>query len=198
MEHLPADFDFLGRGHVRLVDETDIRLLEWHGGPDLRSFYDKLWEGHQTGELTVLIADVNQYPVGQIVIHWSGKPAHSEFPDQQSLRVHPAFRGFGLGTCLIKASERLVAAQGYSHVGLSVGVENHKARRLYERLGYSVIGTEYEDVWSYTDFAGVEIVLREMVLDLVKKLNPDVEDFSSAALHKTALPSPVVEAIGVK
>lgn len=187
MDHLPADFDFLGRGHVRLVNETDIRLLEWHGGPDLRSFYDKIWAGHLAGDVTVLIADVNHYPVGQIVIHWSGKPAHSDFPDQQSLRVHPAFRGFGVGTALIEASERLVAAANFSHVGLSVGVENQKARRLYERLGYQVLGEAYEDHWSYTNLAGEEVAMSEVVLDMIKKLDFDDDLSASTALRKNPL-----------
>lgn len=170
MSHLPAAFQVAEIGHIRLLLPSDLRELEWHGGPDLRSFYEEMWRLHERGEATVLVAEFNRYPVGQLVIHWSGKPGHLGFPDQQSLRVHPAFRGMGLGTALIEASEYTVRQAGHAKIGLSVNVLNDKARKLYERLGYTVIGEAYEDKWSYVDAAGAEIVCTETVLDMVKPL----------------------------
>lgn len=167
---LPVPFPFSGQFSIRLLANADIPLLEWHGGADLRTFYHDLWQFHQTGEATVLIADLNGFPAGQIVIHWSGKPAHLDFPDQQSLRVHPMLRGFGVGSRLIETSEQFVAGRGYKSVGLSVSVENHAARRLYERLGYGVIGESYEDRWSFVNARGETVEIQEIVVDLVKKL----------------------------
>jgi len=166
----PVEFSFTGHGTIRLLSHVDLRCLEWHGGLDLRSFYDHLWESHASGLCTVLVADISGYAAGQIVIHWAGKPAHLDFPDQQSLRVHPAFRGLGLGTRLIEASESYVRTKGFARVGLSVGVHNHGAKRLYQRLGYEAITGPYEDRWSYTDALGRSVLVTETVFDMVKIL----------------------------
>lgn len=166
----PQEFSFAGHGTIRFIAASDLPALEWHGQADLRQFYHQLYDHHCNGTSTALIADINGFPAGQILIHWSGKPAHLDFPDQQSLRVHPAFRGVGLGSRLIRASEGFVASRGYANVGLSVNVANENARRLYERLGYNTLSTPYEDQWRYINAAGEEVVVTETVLDMVKAL----------------------------
>jgi ribosomal protein S18 acetylase RimI-like enzyme len=155
-------------GTIRSARDSDIPVLEWHGGPDLRSFYQACWKAHLNGDSTLLIADWNDYPVGQVVIVWGGKANHPHFPDLQSLRVHPAFRGQKIGTLLIEAAEKLIEERGHHRIGLSVGVDNPHAQRLYERLGYSRLGEVYEDCWSYYDSSGKEIIQTERVIDLVK------------------------------
>lgn len=155
---------------VRRLQERDVRPLEWHGGPDLRSFYEWQWNQHCTGALCTLVADFNGYPIGQGSIHWQGKPTHPHIPDIQSLRVMDAFRGLGIGSQLLRASERLVLAQGFSKLSLAVGIENPAARRLYERLGYQLVGEPYNDIWHYVNAQGQRIQMEELVIDLVKSL----------------------------
>ena len=161
---------------IRPLDATDGLALEWHGGPNLRSFYDGQWESHQAGEISVIIAasDValgENFPVGQAAIHWNGKPTHPQIPDIQSVRVHPDFRGLGLGSRLLLECEKLVSARGHDQVSLSVALDNTSARRLYERLDYQVVGAPYCDVWFYADAAGKSIRVEETVWDMVKSLN---------------------------
>ncbi|MBV9471078.1 MAG: GNAT family N-acetyltransferase, partial [Abitibacteriaceae bacterium] len=155
---------------VRRLQEQDVRLLEWHGGPDLRSFYEWQWDQHCIGALCTLVADFNGYPIGQGSIHWQGKPTHPHIPDIQSLRVMDAFRGLGIGSQLLRASERLVLAQGFSKLSLAVGIENPAARRLYERLGYRLAGEPYNDIWHYINAQGERVQIEELVVDLVKVL----------------------------
>jgi ribosomal protein S18 acetylase RimI-like enzyme len=155
-------------GTIRPARVSDLPSLEWHGGPDLRSFYQKSWQAHQNGTSTLLVADWNDFPVGQVVVVWGGKANHPYFPDLQSLRVHPAFRGQKIGSCLLEAAEKLSAARGHHRVGLSVGIDNPQAQRLYERLGYERLGEPYDDSWSYDDAQGREVVQIERVIDLVK------------------------------
>lgn len=155
---------------VRLLQERDIRDLEWHGGTDLRSFYERQWEQHCAGALCALVADFNGFPIGQGTIHWQGKPTHPHIPDIQSLRVFDAFRGLGIGSQLLTAGERLVAARGFAQVSLAAGTQNPAARRLYERLGYHAVGEPYNDTWHYVNAQGVTIQVEEMVIDLVKNL----------------------------
>lgn len=155
---------------VRLLQERDTRALEWQGGADLRSFYERQWEQHCAGTVCALVADFNGFPIGQGSIHWQGKPTHPHIPDIQSLRVFDAFRGLGIGSQLLVAGERLVAARGFAQVSLAAGLQNPAARRLYERLGYHAVGEPYNDAWHYINAQGVTVHVAEMVIDLVKNL----------------------------
>lgn len=155
---------------VRRLREADNRALEWQGGADLRAFYEEQWQAHRAGDICVLVADFNGFPIGQAAIHWRGKPTHPHIPDLQSLRVFPAFQGMQVGSRLLEASEQMVAARGFAQVSLAVGIENPRARALYERLGYYAIGQPYDDEWHYTDARGQIQRVIEHVLDLVKQL----------------------------
>lgn len=154
----------------RALRETDLEALEWHGGAHLRDFYHELWRAHSAAEIHVLVADFNDFPIGLANIHWPGKPTQPDIPDVQSLRVHPIFRGLKVGSHLLKTCEKLIAERGFSQVTLSVSLDNHKAKKLYERHGYHIIGVPYCDVWYYTDAVGKSVRVEEHVLDMVKDL----------------------------
>ena len=61
----------------------------------------------------------------------------------QSVAVLEKWRGRGLGTALIEAAERRILREA-PNVFICVSSFNAGARRLYERLGYTVVG-ELED-----------------------------------------------------
>ena len=164
------EWDLSSRLCVRPAHERDLRPLEWHGGHDLRSFYEEVWEKHGAQELLYLVADFNGFPIGQVLVIWSGKPSHPHFPDVQSLRVHPAFRGLGIGSRLLEAAEQCARERSHGELGLSVSVENPHAHRLYERCGYIVRGQPYLDEWSYCNAREESVTLSEVVVDLVKQL----------------------------
>jgi ribosomal protein S18 acetylase RimI-like enzyme len=66
------------------------------------------------------------------------------------LEVAGPFGGRGIGTALIGAAEATARQLGYERIALGVGLDNRRARRLYERLGYgewghgTVVGTWVE------------------------------------------------------
>jgi ribosomal protein S18 acetylase RimI-like enzyme len=155
---------------IRPLEERDLLSLEWQGGQDLRGFYEELWQAHHAGEIHVLVADFNGFPIGLANIHWPGKPTQPEMPDVQSLRVHPIFRGQKIGSQLLQTCEQLIAARGFATVTLSVALENTRAKKLYERHGYHVAGPPYCDVWYYTDAQGRSVGVEEHIIDMVKKL----------------------------
>ena len=156
--------------HLRPLQETDLLKLEWHGGADLRSFYQKQWKHHQAKNVLVIVADFNHFPIAQSAIHWLGKPTHPHIPDIQSVRVMDAFQGQGIGSRLLETCESLVRSRKHSLVSLAVALENEGARRLYERLNYRVTGTPYEDKWSYVDAKGHTVEVSELVTDMMKDL----------------------------
>jgi [ribosomal protein S18]-alanine N-acetyltransferase len=57
----------------------------------------------------------------------------------QTVLVHPTRRGEGIGSRLLEFAERRILQQS-PNVFMCVSSFNHGARRLYERMGYEVIG----------------------------------------------------------
>jgi ribosomal protein S18 acetylase RimI-like enzyme len=56
-----------------------------------------------------------------------------------SMHVHPDHQGQGIGTALMKVAEEFLQACGYRRAILGVIHANDKARRLYERAGWTVV-----------------------------------------------------------
>ena len=58
----------------------------------------------------------------------------------QRIYVDPAHHGNGVGKALAKRIEDMAREQGYVNMWLGVWEDNHKAQKVYEKLGYKVIG----------------------------------------------------------
>ncbi|MGM0900416.1 MAG: GNAT family N-acetyltransferase [Bacillota bacterium] len=54
-----------------------------------------------------------------------------------TLCVNDLFRGYGIGTMLLKEAEKMAKEKGYSRVSLNVAHDNQMAKKLYQRVGYS-------------------------------------------------------------
>eukprot|EP01122_Echinamoeba_exundans_P004379 TRINITY_DN14412_c0_g1_i1.p1 TRINITY_DN14412_c0_g1~~TRINITY_DN14412_c0_g1_i1.p1 ORF type:complete len:228 (-),score=22.89 TRINITY_DN14412_c0_g1_i1:23-706(-) len=81
---------------------------------------------------------VTAWFVGNLI--FSGKAKSNELY-VASIAVSPASRGLGVGSVLMGAMEEFAVAEGKTQLRLHVIDENPDARRLYERLGYSVVKT---------------------------------------------------------
>lgn len=57
-----------------------------------------------------------------------------------TLSVSPKAQGKGVGTQLIEAAIQKAKEEGHSHIGLLVEMGNPHAKRLYERIGFTVVG----------------------------------------------------------
>ncbi len=80
---------------------------------------------------------------------------HNDGSEIGQLSTDPALQGQGLGTVLIEAAERRIGARGHQWSILGVEVENVRARKLYERLGYVAYAEEVES-WTAEDEDGKE------------------------------------------
>lgn len=69
----------------------------------------------------------------KIIRNFSGKDCYLS-----NVAVYPEYRSLGLGTKLLGAMEEEVKGIGKNRIVLHADVTNHKAIRLYERLGYKV------------------------------------------------------------
>jgi len=70
-----------------------------------------------------------------------------------SIGVLPAYQGSGRGRSLLTAVVSEARRQGVRALGLSVSERNLRARRLYERAGFVVAGTEGDSLTMRLDLA---------------------------------------------
>ncbi len=142
---------------LRLARREDLPKLEWFGQyTHYRRMYLRTFEEQQRDRRLMLLAVLNDFPVGQIFIH---------LPDAQpgvprrhrgylyALRVMEPFQRNGIGTRLILAAEAILQERDYQWSVIAVAKENEGARRLYERLGY-VVFAEDAGHWHYADHQG--------------------------------------------
>lgn len=65
------------------------------------------------------------------------------FPDEwylDSLVIHEDYRGMGIGKELLNYAPVLAKNTGNDKIGLSVDVNNPKAKKLYQKMGYQTVG----------------------------------------------------------
>lgn len=94
--------------------------------------------GTQTGDLGV-VAEQNGQVVGAAWTRIISAYGHinNEIPEL-AISILPEFRGYGIGTKLMKKLFEVLRANGYARTSLSVQKDN-PAVRFYERLGYKII-----------------------------------------------------------
>jgi GNAT superfamily N-acetyltransferase len=139
-------------------------------------FADRLAR-QQRGGGVVLVAWLKGRPVGEVFLDC--EPANEPevrrqlpgVPRLDHLEVPGPFQGRGIGTALIRAAEATARQFGHERIALGVGLDNPKARRLYERLGYAdwgqgtVVGT-----WVESPDDGPPMTLSEVCDMLIKRL----------------------------
>lgn len=143
---------------LRPARHEDIPKLEWYGQyRHYRNLFQRAFREQQAGRRLILVADCNDFPIGQIAIQFEGNAAHIADGQRRgylySFRVMEMFRGQGLGTRLIADAEQRLLAQGFTWATIAVAKDNPAAQRLYERLGY-VRFAEDPGRWTYVDHRG--------------------------------------------
>jgi ribosomal protein S18 acetylase RimI-like enzyme len=159
---------------LRPATADDLPKLEWYGQyQHFRNLFRRAFREQQTGRRLILLAIVNDFPIGQIFIQYHTRRAHARAPRAYfySFRVMEMFRGQGIGTWLLQEAEAIVSDRGLQWATIAAAKENVAARRLYERLGYRIIG-EDAGHWSYIDHRGRTCKVDEPCWLLEKKLSP--------------------------
>jgi GNAT superfamily N-acetyltransferase len=142
-----------------------------------RQFFADRLAAQSRSEGVLLVGRLDGTPVGDVWVSFSPAPEAevNEFlpgvPMLVHLEVVAPLRGRGYGTSIIGAAEDVIRSNGHDRVTLGVGIDNPRARRLYERLGYvewahGVVHTGYD--WAGDD--GVSRRFPETIAVLVKSL----------------------------
>lgn len=127
---------------IRPARAADLPALEWYGlYTPMRAVIRAAFRAQQRGDGAMLLADANGFPAGQAWIDFARK-AHLGLATLWAVRVFPAFQRGGLGTLLMRAAERTVAARGVPEAELGVDRDNPGVLLFYRRLGYATAGTE--------------------------------------------------------
>lgn len=141
----------------RLAEKEDIPKLEWYGQfIHYQLVFRRTFREQTNGRRLMIVADCQDFPIGQIFVQLYGSARVGENPRNAylySLRVMEMFRGQGIGTRLVKEAERMVIERGFETATIAVAKDNPRAKVLYERLGYQVFREENSS-WSYIDHQG--------------------------------------------
>jgi GNAT superfamily N-acetyltransferase len=125
---------------VRPCTATDMEALRNSEVDPFDMFHHKeRWASQLRQEVVYLLAWHGTEVVGRVSLLFQSK-----YPEVRSLlggaaemnALEARPQGEGIGTALILAGEREARRRGTAVLGLAVEVDNHGARRLYERLGY--------------------------------------------------------------
>jgi RimJ/RimL family protein N-acetyltransferase len=142
------DVDDLRRIYLRLYDERDagarvgITLFNSRPSPeDENVWYERQLQRAASGELIYLVAEVDGHAVGSCAIGRVGPTETSEeaHVGELGILVSEEMRGQGVGSALLERSIADARAK-FEVLFLSVFSNNVRARRLYERFGFSVCG----------------------------------------------------------
>ncbi|MDB6110269.1 MAG: N-acetyltransferase [Pedosphaera sp.] len=141
---------------IRTCTAGDLPNLEWFGMfAAHREIIQAAYERQEQGENVMLVADVHGWAVGQLWIDLAKKVEQST-GILWALRVFPFLRNLRIGTRLIKVAEQVLRDRGFDCAEIGAEKDDPAARRLYERLGYRLVGSERSE-YSYTGPDGVPV-----------------------------------------
>ena len=114
---------------------------------DELAFSDEVWIARLTstyerdGNLT-FFAEVEGELVGMAGAGWSGKAKLRHVAEVYSVYVSSRMRGRGIATLLMRRLlDELRSLEGIEKLSLGVTSDNTAAVRLYEKLGFAIVGT---------------------------------------------------------
>lgn len=129
----------------------DLNNADWLGSRTHLKYVQKALDRVPSGEVEYLaVRGPNGEPIAKGGIDYAKRDGGAEL---WQLATHPSLQGLGLGTKLIAAAEDRMRARGLQYSYLGVEGSNPEARRLYERLGYTMVGRE-TDSWEQEDEQG--------------------------------------------
>lgn len=179
---------------LRLASKGDLRPLEWFGWfTPHRVLIEEAFARQVAGEVFMLLAIVGGFPIGQIWIDLTRKSSEG-VGVLWALRVQPGFQGLGVATALIFQAETLLRKHGRPFSEVGVEPANDRARRLYERLGYVLSGSERELV-RYVTPSGKRRTMKIDQCLFRRCLTEDSRDGTHVPHHSGERESPLAQAV---
>lgn len=144
---------------IRTATADDLPALEWEGQyTHYRRMYADAYRRSLQGRSILWVAELpGTGIIGQTFVQLlCDRPELADGSCRAymyAFRVKPPYRSHGVGGMIIRTMEEDLRRRHYHLVTLNVARENEDARRLYERMGYTVVAPE-PGIWSYQDHLG--------------------------------------------
>lgn len=139
----------VGEVSIRLCRAEDLAQLEWFGMyTHHREILQDTFARHLRGEVVMLVAELNDFPVGQAWLDLLKRRAEG-VGYIWAVRVFPLLRNLGIGGLLMSSAEEELRERGFAMAEIGVEKDNLDARRLYERRGYTLYRALKEE-YGYT------------------------------------------------
>lgn len=123
-----------------VANGASVGFMEWNSDAD----YDRFWQGIAAdvaaGRALLFVASDETGIVGTAQLHPVGKPNQPHRAEIAKVLVHSRARRRGIGEALMRAAETAALALGRDLLVLDTD-EAGAARRLYNRLGWTEVGT---------------------------------------------------------
>jgi ribosomal protein S18 acetylase RimI-like enzyme len=154
--NLPQPDLWINKVIIRHLIYSDLPQLEWNGEyKHLRQVYLSAYKFRNQGKNVLWVADLPQIGIiGQVFIQLNSvrKDLADGFFSAYlfAFRIKPDYRNARLGTRMFSVIENDLVNRNFREITLNVAKGNHRAIRLYERLGFEIIGSEPGE-WSYRD-----------------------------------------------
>jgi GNAT superfamily N-acetyltransferase len=129
---------------IRPLLAAEIAQLErapWSSG--LKEKHRLRHMRQREGEAAYLIFWHRDTPIGHLFLKWSGPhdprvaATIANCAEIEDFVVIPALRSQGIGSHALAHAAALARERGFQRLGLAVGLDNPRARALYERLGFT-------------------------------------------------------------
>lgn len=150
---------------IRECVEDDLYDLEWFGLYwQHREIIQSTFESQRRGEMVMLVAEANGFPVGQVWVNLVLKRAEG-VGALWAFRVLTPLQRMGIGERLLSAAEAVLREKGYAEAELGVETDNPDAMRFYEKRGYRPVeATESEYSFVRPDGLSETRPLQEWIL----------------------------------
>ncbi len=116
----------------------DVEAMAWARSEGQREEWRRQLARGQAGEVDFLVLEMDGRVVGKAVLDWTHNSDGTPWLWLGS--VDPDFRGRGLGSLGLAEAERRARTRGLAVMEMCVDDDNPRARDLYLRSGYSVVG----------------------------------------------------------
>lgn len=159
-----------GHAHieVRPLTPRHLPLIAWAGSQThLENVAEQLERAPTEVDYLAVFAD--GHPVSKGGIDFSKEEGAGTI---WQLATHPRLESLGLARTLIAELEARAAHRGITQLRLGVEPENRRGRRLYEYLGYQVIG-QSEACWEAESADGSRYIYRTSIVEMLKLAEPE-------------------------
>lgn len=135
---------------IRDLHDDDVETMAWAGSPTHLDYVRAAVERAKAGEVILLIAFDGDESIGQGGADLTAVEGAAKF---WMFAVREDRRSQGIGSAMMSELEDRVRAAGFDTAVLSVEQSNPRAKALYERLGWDVVG-ETTESWQQDDGNG--------------------------------------------